>query len=119
MFLLWMLACADDLVQIAGVGAVYSTRCAAQMEAKGSEWFARCTPPACEEHFRSVALGNVVVSVDPAGGVAGYAERTCLQDLSTASALFQPVLEPEPSPVEAPAATVQPPAVPPVAPAPP
>ena len=110
MFVLWLVACLDHPTQIAGVGAVYATRCAAQMEAKGPEWVARCTPTVCEEHFRSVSVGNVVVAVDPAGLVAGYAERTCLQDLSTASALFQPVIETEPA--------VVPPATPPPAPAP-
>lgn len=86
-------ACVDHPTQIAGTGALYTTRCAAEMDARGPEWFARCSPPACAERFTDVAVGNVVVSLDPNGKIAGYAERTCVQDLSNASALFQPVID--------------------------
>lgn len=109
MLLLAFIACVDHVTQVAGTGAVYSTHCAAEMEARGAEWFARCTPPACEEHFSSVSVGNLVVSINPAGKVAGTAERTCVQDLSNASALFQPVVPPEePAADAAPAADAVP-----------
>lgn len=109
-----LFGCIDHVSQVAGTGAVYTTRCAAEMTATGPEWEARCKPPACADHFESVAVGNVVVAIDPNGKVAGYAERTCLQDLSNASALFQPVIEPaEPPPGEpTPAAAPPEPAVP-------
>lgn len=94
LLLAWTLAgCVDSVQQVAGTGAHYSTRCSAEMEAKGPEWFARCEPPACDERFHSVALSHVIVALDPSGKVAGYAERACVQDLSAASALFQPVVE--------------------------
>jgi len=44
-----------------------------------------------------VAVNHVVVALDPGEKVIGYAERVCLQDLSNASALFQPEVEPPPA----------------------
>lgn len=87
--------CIDGVTQVAGVGATYTTRCSAWMEPKDSEFVARCTPASCDIHFESVAVNQVVVAFDPGEKVLGYAERVCLQDLSNASALFQPELDPQ------------------------
>jgi hypothetical protein len=93
------------VTQVAGVGAVYSTRCSAEMEPRGMEYVAKCDPPACGDKFHGEALNQVVVAIVPDVKVIGYAERVCVQDLSNGSALFQPPgLEEEAPPPPAPAA---------------
>ena len=87
----------DGVSQVAGVGAVYTTRCSADMDAQESRYLARCTPEPCAPRFTSVAVSDVVVALDPGRKVVGYRERVCVQDLSNATALFNPVLEPEPN----------------------
>ncbi len=81
--------CPGTLNQVAGTGAIYSTRCSSTMEAKGEAFFARCTPPECTDLFISGPISNVVVAVDPGKKVIGYAERVCYQDLKEASRLFE------------------------------
>ncbi len=81
------------VTQVAGVGASYTTRCSAEMEVRGDEYFARCVPDSCETNFHSGPVSHVVVALDPGRRIVGYAERVCLQDLSEASALFQPLFE--------------------------
>jgi hypothetical protein len=107
LLLLALAGCIDGVTQVAGVGAVYTTRCSAEMEIHGVELEARCQPPTCSEHFSSAAVNQVVVAVDPGSKVFGYAERVCLQDLSNASRLFQPPMEEEPT-RPAPAASTEP-----------
>jgi hypothetical protein len=97
--------CIEGVNQVAGMGAVYTTRCSSEMDVRGGEFFARCTPQSCDSHFESATVSHVVVALDPGRKVVGYAERVCLQDLSSASALFNPVPEP---PAEAPAPTPAP-----------
>lgn len=104
--------CLEGVTQVAGVGAVYTTACSAEMEVKGVEYTTRCTPPPCADTFDSVSVSDVVVALDPGRKVVGYKERVCVQDLSNASAMFSPALnaelevpepdapEPAPSPVE-------------------
>ena len=89
--------CIDRVNQVAGVGTVYTTRCSAEMEPRGSEYTATCTPPACEDRFASAAINHVVVALEPNERVLGYAERVCLQDLSAASALFHPDMGGDPT----------------------
>ena len=81
------------VTQVAGVGASYTTRCSAEMEVRGVEYFARCVPESCETQYHSGPVSHVVVALDPGRRIVGYAERVCFQDLSQASALFQPILE--------------------------
>ncbi len=102
--------CLEGVTQVAGVGAVYTTACSADMEVKGVEYTARCTPPPCAKTFDSVSVSDVVVALDPGRKVVGYKQRVCVQDLSQASAMFTPALnadlevpepgvsKPEPSP---------------------
>jgi hypothetical protein len=85
--------CVQGVTQVAGTGSVYTTRCSAEMEVRGVEYFARCTPESCESTYHSSAVSHVVVAIDPGRKLVGYAERVCVQDLSEASALFQPALE--------------------------
>jgi hypothetical protein len=88
---LWSLAgCIDRVEQVAGTGAVYHTRCSASMEPKGQELEARCVPPSCREDYDSAAVNHVVVALEPDERVIGYAERVCVQDLSSATARFRP-----------------------------
>lgn len=98
--------CVQGVTQIAGIGSTYETRCSAVMEARGDEYFAPCTPPTCDTSYTSGPLSHVVVAIDPGKKVIGYAERTCIQDLSEASALFQAASEAEataaPAPTPAP-----------------
>lgn len=92
---LWFVGCIDDgVVQVAGTGATYTTRCSAEMEIAGPEYRARCTPPSCAARYTDVAVNHVVVALDPGTRLVGYAERICVQDLSTAAAVFSPVIEP-------------------------
>jgi hypothetical protein len=93
--------CVQGVTQVAGTGAIYTTRCSAEMEVRGVEYFARCEPQSCETSFKAGPVNHVVVGLDPGRRIVGYAERVCFQDLSQASALFQPALEEAP-PAEAP-----------------
>lgn len=99
--LLSLSGCIDDVTQVAGTGAHYNTRCSAVMAVSGDTYSARCTPALCRLNYEEAALNQVVVAVDPGRKVVGYAERVCVQDLSQATALFQPMQEPAP-PAQAP-----------------
>jgi len=106
--------CVQGVTQVAGIGSTYVTRCSAVMEARGEEYFSKCTPPTCETAYTSGPVSHVVVAIDPGKKVLGVAERMCIQDLSDASALFQAASEaeaeaageaapkPEPAPVTTP-----------------
>lgn len=94
--LLCATGCVQGVTQVAGTGANYRTTCASVMETRGDEYFAKCTPPPCRTNYQEAALNHVVVAVDPGRKVVGMAERVCVQDLSQATALFQPVQEPPP-----------------------
>lgn len=94
---LWLLGCIESVQQVAGTGSIYTTRCSADMEARGTEYLAACEPPSCEPRYTSGPVSHVVVALDPGRKVVGYAERPCLQDLSEASKLFSP-LPPQPDP---------------------
>ena len=83
------------VTQVAGTGAVYTTKCSAEMKVKGDEYFARCTPAPCSTNYIDGPISHVVVSMDPGNKLVGYAERTCIQDLSQASGLFNPAPPPE------------------------
>lgn len=90
---LWLLVgsgCIDELNQVAGTGATYTTRCSSEMDVHERQYKARCVPETCAAGFRQVGSSDVVVAVDPGRKVVGYAERVCIQDLSNASALFDP-----------------------------
>lgn len=89
--------CVQGVTQVAGTGAIYTTKCSAEMEVRGSEYFARCEPESCEASYEAGPVSHVVVAIDPGRKLVGYAERVCYQDLSQASGLFQPALE-EPPP---------------------
>lgn len=115
-WLLALLGCIDTLNQVAGTGAVYSARCSAEMEVRGEEYFARCTPPPCMEGWRAGPTSQVVVAMDPGTKLVGYAERVCVQDLADASALFSAADGAEATPTPDPGATPAPAA--PAAPAP-
>jgi len=82
--------CVEGLTQVAGTGALYYTRCSAEMEIAGVEYQARCTPENCAPRFTAGPVSHVVVAVDPGKKIVGYAERVCLQDLSEATGLFNP-----------------------------
>jgi hypothetical protein len=88
-------ACLGDVSQVAGTGAVYATRCAADMlPAEDGTYTARCAPPKCADGYEEVALNHVADALDPGRKVIGHAERVCLQDLARASGLFNPALMP-------------------------
>lgn len=97
---LFVSGCIDEVTQVAGTGAHYTTRCSAEMQVRGDEYTARCTPPLCRTNYEEAALNQVVVAVDPGRKIVGYAERVCVQDLAQATALFQPPTEPNPPPAE-------------------
>lgn len=95
--MLWALAlltgCVDNLSQVAGTGATYTVRCSAAMEVLDGEIYrARCEPAACAGRFESGPVSHVVVAVEPGAKLYGYAERVCIQDLSSATGLFHPAL---------------------------
>jgi hypothetical protein len=95
--------CIEGLTQVAGTGAVYTTRCSGDMIAEGSQYRVRCVPEGCAPGFEAGPISHVVVAIDPGTKMVGYAERVCLQDLSHASARFTPApLEPAPPQAEAP-----------------
>ena len=96
-FGIWLFGCIDTVSQVAGVGSTYTTRCSAEMEAVGAEFRARCEPASCDTRYTSASVSHVVVALESGERVVGYAERICLQDLSNASALFQPEVEPSPA----------------------
>lgn len=88
--------CIDGLTQVAGTGALYYTRCSAEMAIKGVEYQAQCVPANCVSRFTPGPVSHVVVAVDPGKKIVGYAERVCIQDLSEATGLFNPAqFEPE------------------------
>jgi hypothetical protein len=97
----WLLllttGCVSGVTQVAGTGAIYTTRCSSEMEVKGVEYFARCVPSSCDKTFKDEGVNQVVVAVEPGEKIVGYAERLCVQDLSDASAKFMPITE-EPPP---------------------
>lgn len=84
------LGCIEGLTQVAGTGAVYHTRCSADMVAEAGTYKARCTPEDCAPGFTPGPVSHVVVALDPGRKVVGVAERVCLQDLSRASDRFKP-----------------------------
>ena len=87
--------CIEGVTQVAGTGATYTTRCSAEMEIDGVEYYARCTPASCEASYHSGGVSHVVVAIDPGKKIVGYAERACIQDLSQATTMFQPAIEAE------------------------
>ena len=94
--LVLLTGCFGDVHQVAGTGALYTTKCSARMEARADGYFAPCAAPDCAPRFRSVAENHVIVAVEPGEKVLGYRERVCVQDLSEATALFRPIQEPPP-----------------------
>lgn len=84
--------CISDLKQVAGTGAVYHTRCSADMSAEQGVYRAQCTPDPCAKGFSAGPVSHIVVALDPGRKIVGVAERVCLQDLSRASGLFHPAL---------------------------
>jgi hypothetical protein len=84
--------CISGLTQVAGTGALYYTRCSADMSLEGAVYRAQCTPEDCTLGFAAGPVNHVVVALDPGRKVIGYAERVCVQDLSRASGLFDPTL---------------------------
>lgn len=89
---LGLTGCISELNQTAGVGALYHTRCSADMVPTEGAYRARCTPEDCAPGFTPGPVSHVVVALDPGRKVVGYAERVCLQDLSEASERFRPAL---------------------------
>lgn len=69
-----------DLSQTVGDGANYETRCSSEMEVRGVEYFAQCTPSSCGEGYTSGPVSSVVVAIDPGKKIIGYATRVCVQD---------------------------------------
>ncbi len=102
--LLWFalipVGCIDSVTQVAGTGAIYSTKCSGEMEVRGGQYYVQCDPPTCDTRFKSSAINHVVVSLDPGRKIIGYSERICVQDLAESSGLFNPAMLP-PEPVEA------------------
>lgn len=88
--LLPLAGCIDGLNQVAGTGALYHTRCSADMFQEAGQYRAQCTPEDCTAGFEPGPTSHVVVALDPGRKVVGYAERVCIQDLSRASRLFNP-----------------------------
>ena len=76
-----------DVTQIVGDGTVYSTTCSAEMEVRGSEFFARCTPPTCIDDYSSAPINHTVVAIEPNKRIIGIAERPCIQTASDLSEL--------------------------------
>lgn len=90
--------CISELNQAAGTGALYYTRCSADMLPTEAGYKAQCEPEQCLAGFTTGPVGHVVVALDPGRKVVGYAERICLQDLARASGLFNPALVPPADP---------------------
>jgi hypothetical protein len=76
-----------DMTQIVGDGTVYSATCSAEMEVRGSEFFARCTPPTCIDSYTSAPVNHTVVAIEPDKRIIGMAERPCIQTASDLSEL--------------------------------
>lgn len=76
-----LFGCAENVDYAMGIGAVYTTRCSAEMKVSGVEYQADCAPPACDPNFKDVGVSHGAVAIDPGVKVIGYAERTCIQDL--------------------------------------
>ncbi len=89
--------CIEGLTQVAGTGAIYTTRCSSVMEVSADVYTAQCIPDLCIQSFDEAALNHVVVAVDPGRKIVGYAERVCIQDLAEATVLFQPGAQGEPT----------------------
>ncbi len=89
---IWLLlaGCIDTVQQVGGTGSTYTTRCTAEMEVDGVEFTAACTPPTCMKGYTSAAVSHAAVALEPGRKLIGVAERACVQDLSTAAALFEP-----------------------------
>lgn len=81
LLVLTLLSCIESMEQSIGMGALYTVRCSAVMDARGDEYVARCTPPACAVAFTDMGLSQTVVAVDPGVKVVGTAERVCVQEL--------------------------------------
>lgn len=93
MFFWLFVGCIQNLTQVAGTGATYTTRCSSQLDVvDGEHYRARCTPPPCTATYTSGPISHVVVALDPGRKLVGYAERICVQDLAEASGLFNPAL---------------------------
>lgn len=86
--------CIDNLHQIAGTGAVYTSACAADMLPQGLTYEAQCEPPPCVEGYTTAPVSHRVVALDPGRKIVGVAERVCIQDLARASGLFNPAMMP-------------------------
>jgi hypothetical protein len=99
--LVLMTGCISELNQAAGTGALYYTRCSADMLPTEAGYKAQCEPEQCLAGFTTGPVGHVVVALDPGRKVVGYAERICLQDLARASGLFNPALVPPADPAAA------------------
>lgn len=89
--------CIEGLTQVAGTGAIYTTRCSSAMDVVGDVYTAQCVPDLCSQSFDEAALNQVVVAIDPGRKIVGYAERVCIQDLAEATVLFQPGAQGEPT----------------------
>lgn len=100
LLLVLMTGCISELNQAAGTGALYYTRCSADMLPTEAGYKAQCEPEQCLAGFTTGPVGHVVVALDPGRKVVGYAERICLQDLARASGLFNPALVPPTDPAE-------------------
>lgn len=97
--LLFLVGCIQNLSQVGGTGAVYTTHCASDMDPTPAGYEATCTPPTCIKGYTDAGISHVVVALDPGRRVLGMAERACVQDLSNAAARFQ---LPDPDELEAP-----------------
>ncbi len=107
-WVLGLMGCVDTLNQVAGTGSTYATRCSAEMDVKGDVYLTRCEPASCLEGWQSGPVSHVVVAMDPATKLVGYAERVCIQDLSNATGLYPPAGEAELEVAPAPAPTPTP-----------
>lgn len=90
LLLFTLLGCIDTVSQVGGTGSVYTTSCSAEMEVEGVQFTAACSPPTCIQGYTDAAVSHVAVALDPGRKVIGLAQRTCVQDLSNAAALFEP-----------------------------
>lgn len=93
--------CIQDLHQVAGTGAIYTTRCSSDMVAREGGYFATCSPDDCAPGFSAGPVSHVVVALDPGRKVIGVAERVCIQDLARASENFNTAIFEEAAPLEA------------------
>ena len=89
LLVLTLLGCIEHLDQVAGTGSIYSTKCSADMEAEKGQYTAPCVPTTCSPGYTDAGISHVVVAIDPGRRIIGYAERSCVQDLHNAAALFE------------------------------